>query len=266
MLDLSKLPVHVQEQVVFIVKRGSYAYGTENENSDKDYIIVYIPNYKHFLGLDSTQNIKNYHIQIDNNDFQIYNHNQYVRDLIKGIPNVLETLMVRQKDILYLNPVFFKHIYCRELYLTSLCYEKYHGHAIANLYKIKENIYPASQQVTTNQYPYGYNLKYAAHGIRLFETCIEILDDPLTATTYRYNNWYLKKILNGDISKKVVIHTLEKLEWALDLAYRKSSILSEPPVEHINKEIIETNMQSCMLNKPLYSNSYWTKEGIKTNE
>ena len=230
MIDLTVIPLKIRRRIIFLAKRGSYTYGTNNENSDNDYIAIYIPDYEQQLDLlHSNNKIENFHIQVDNNDFIVYPINHFVKYLYAGNMNYLESLFLRDKDIIICNLNYFNFKSKRKLYLSQRVYPMVTSFVRKFINELKES----------NKYD-KKDWKAVMHAYRLSDMAIEILNN-YTTQTYRNNNWYLKHILEGKISKDDMIKILKNKILELDISYKNSIIPIESPVNVINNILIRIN-------------------------
>ena len=86
---------------LYLVIRGSHAYGTNIETSDTDYAGVFIQSIDDVLG-----NTYKEQINDDNNDIVIYEIRRFLELLGSNNPTVLELLNTPEDCIIYKNPIF----------------------------------------------------------------------------------------------------------------------------------------------------------------
>ena len=78
---------HLRDRIIFLALGGSYAYGTNNENSDVDLRGCTLNTPLEILGLANFEQYIN-----QDTDTTIYGFNKFVRLLIACTPNVIELL------------------------------------------------------------------------------------------------------------------------------------------------------------------------------
>lgn len=118
---------------------GSYAYGTNTENSDKDYIGVFIPDEEYVLG-----NKKCEQVQIrtnpsdskkqntkDDTDTVLYSLPKFLHLLTENNPTILETLYYPQRNILFCNDLGKRILDNRKLFPSTRVKHTYLGYSFS---------------------------------------------------------------------------------------------------------------------------------------
>jgi hypothetical protein len=105
------------DNILYNYLRGSKLYGLNTEKSDEDISGVYIQNINDILGL---RNKYKEQMNVDGNDYVLYEVGRWIELLIKGNPNMIEGLFVPYSKMLVkphecLEPIF-KH---RDNFLTK---------------------------------------------------------------------------------------------------------------------------------------------------
>jgi len=125
----TKLP---KSRPLFVVIRGSYAYGTNIPTSDIDYSGVYIQDIDDILGNKYVEQIND-----DKNDIVFYEIRRFLELLEKNNPTVLELLYTPEDCILFKDPIFDEVIKNREKFLTKICANSFGGYAKTQIQKAK---------------------------------------------------------------------------------------------------------------------------------
>ncbi len=109
---------------LFVVLRGSHAYGTNVESSDEDYAGVYIQDMNDILG-------NNYKEQIndDKNDTVFYEVKRFVELLSTANPTMIELLNTPEDCIIYKHPSFDSIIKEKDKFITRKCKHSFGGYA-----------------------------------------------------------------------------------------------------------------------------------------
>ena len=117
---------------LYLVIRGSHAYGTNIESSDIDYAGVFIQSLDDILGLKYKEQIND-----DNNDIVIYEIRRFLQLLASNNPTVLELLNTPEDCVIYKHPVFDRVLENRDGFITKVCAKSFGGYAKQQISKAK---------------------------------------------------------------------------------------------------------------------------------
>lgn len=117
---------------LFLVIRGSHAYGTNIETSDVDYAGVFIQTLDDILGNKYTEQIND-----DKNDVVIYEIRRFLELLGTNNPTVLELLNTPEDCVVYKHPVFDLVLNNKEKFITKICSKSFGGYAKQQISKAK---------------------------------------------------------------------------------------------------------------------------------
>ena len=117
---------------LYLVIRGSHAYGTNIETSDTDYSGIFIQSEEDILGNKYVEQIND-----DNNDTVIYEIRRFLELLGSNNPTVLELLNTPEDCILYKDPIFDLVLNDREKFITKICAKSLGGYAKQQISKAK---------------------------------------------------------------------------------------------------------------------------------
>jgi predicted nucleotidyltransferase len=117
---------------LYLVIRGSHAYGTNVETSDIDYAGVFIQSMNDILGNKYTEQIND-----DTNDTVIYEVRRFLELLGSNNPTVLELLNTPEDCIIYKDPVFDLILNDKERFITKICAKSFGGYAKQQISKAK---------------------------------------------------------------------------------------------------------------------------------
>jgi hypothetical protein len=117
---------------LYLVIRGSHAYGTNIETSDTDYAGVFIQSLDDILG-------NNYKEQIndDKNDTVIYEVRRFLQLIASNNPTVLELLNTPEDCVIYKDTAFDIILENREKFITKVCAKSFGGYAKQQISKAK---------------------------------------------------------------------------------------------------------------------------------
>jgi uncharacterized protein len=248
-LDKSNL-TWLEERTVLLAPTGSFAYGTNTENSDKDFKGVCIPPIDYYLGLESfneynTSGGKNFKNTKDDVDVNIIHINKFVRDAMQGVPNNIEILFVKQRDFLKVTDLGQILLNNRHLFLSKAIKNKFGGYAFSQIQKLKnKNSNGTGRQDLIEQF--GYDTKFFMHSVRLLTSAIEILNTG-DFSTYRTNRQELLDCRNGKYSFEEALRLVEHYDDLLKTAVEKSPLPKTPDYHKINKLLISINQAALSL-------------------
>ncbi len=117
---------------IFLVIRGSHAYGTNIPTSDTDYSGIFVQSLDDILGNKYIEQIND-----DTNDTVIYEVRRFLELLGKNNPTVLELLSTPEDCILYKHPAFDEIINNRDKFITKICANSFGGYAVQQIKKAK---------------------------------------------------------------------------------------------------------------------------------
>ncbi len=117
---------------LFLVIRGSHAYGTNLESSDTDYAGVFVQDLDSILGMSYKEQIND-----EKNDIVIYEIQRFLQLLQSNNPTVLELLNTPEECIIYKHPIFDLVLENKEKFLTKMCANSFGGYARQQISKAK---------------------------------------------------------------------------------------------------------------------------------
>jgi len=152
--------------LILLGYRGSRLHGLEDEGSDIDMIgvVVYPPS--HYIGLERLKLTREYTRESQGRelDIVIYELQHYVRQLLKGNPNVISTLFMPDSLIEISTKHWMKIRENRDIFLAKSAYAAYVGYARSHLCKA------ASKSGREDE----YNGKALASALRVISEGIEL--------------------------------------------------------------------------------------------
>ncbi len=117
---------------LYLVIRGSHAYGTNVPTSDTDYAGVFIQSMDDILGNSYKEQIND-----DNNDIVIYEIRRFLELLGSNNPTVLELLNTPEDCVIYKDPIFDLVLESRENFITKICAKSFGGYAKQQISKAR---------------------------------------------------------------------------------------------------------------------------------
>jgi predicted nucleotidyltransferase len=117
---------------LYLVIRGSHAYGTNVPTSDTDYAGVFIQSQDDILGNSYKEQIND-----DKNDIVIYEIRRFIELLESNNPTVLELLNTPEDCVVYKDPIFDEVLNNKEKFITKICSKSFGGYAKQQISKAK---------------------------------------------------------------------------------------------------------------------------------
>jgi len=117
---------------LYLVIRGSHAYGTNLPTSDIDYAGVFVQDMNSILGMSYVEQVND-----DKNDIVIYEIRRFLELLAKNNPTILELLNTPEDCVIYKDPAFDVILENRDEFLTKICSQSFGGYALQQIKKAK---------------------------------------------------------------------------------------------------------------------------------
>ncbi len=215
--------------LIYKVRTGSNLYGTVTEESDDDFVGIFIPNKEYVLGIERCDQVnlsekfsKSIRNTRDDTDYTIYNIIKFIKLAGDNNPNIIELLYASKKCILFQNKYSQLLIDKRDLFLSKKAYHTFKGYAYAQRRKLiikKENMTGRNELVSK----FGYDTKFASHLIRLLLEAHQILIEKQLTFPLSQNNM-IRDIKIGKYELEWVLNKAEEIEKLVDLAYTTSDL------------------------------------------
>jgi len=237
----------LEDRTILLAKSGSFAYGTNTKQSDRDFKGVCLPPIEYYLGLQSFNSYdksggKNFKNTKDDVDVSVFHINKFVSDLMSGVPNSIELLFNRDEDYLKVTHLGERLIENRHLFLSKAVYRKFGGYAYSQIHKLKRSQVKEDELIGIRD----YNTKMFMHGVRLLTSAIEILETH-DYSTYRPNKELLLDCRNGKYSFKEAVEMLEHYDNELKISFEKSTLRKKPDYKQVNELLISINREGLAL-------------------
>ncbi|MBR9961900.1 DNA polymerase beta superfamily protein [Anaerostipes sp. Marseille-Q3525] len=239
-------------KIAFLTLGGSYAYGTDTEDSDIDLRGVFLSDKREILLNNNPNNLEKTDDHKDV-DTVLHSHIKMINMLAKGNPTFLELLYFAPDRYLYVSDIGMELIKNRDMFLSKRVYHSYKGyicdclgHTNSKYYKVKNS--PEIQRAN----------KSMMHAIRLLLQGIQLLQLG-TMCASDIAEEYLIKIRNGDAGEyhvynygkenewreyrphKYYIELIEGLLRQFEHDYKHTTLPNEPDWDRINDFLATTN-------------------------
>lgn len=223
------------DNVIYLVRSGSHAYGTNTPESDLDTRGVCIPPAPYLVGLSTFEQ----RVEESGNDSTIFTLHKFFNLALDCNPNIIELLFVRDIDVLWTTSEGQALRANRDLFLSKHAFNTFGGYAYAQLRKI-QNSTKTARHGTHAAYveKYGYDTKAAAHLVRLYRSGVELLREG-TLHVYRQDRDELLDIRNGVRSLAQIEQEAERLNQELQAARDVTLLPNKPDYARAEKLLME---------------------------
>ena len=248
---LAHPPKWLPQNIHYEVITGSVSYGVSSDTSDMDVVGFAIPPkdqvFPHLRGeiqgfgqqIEQFGQYQEHHL-IDKDsrqeyDFTIYSIVKFFQLCMENNPNMVDSLFVPNRCVLYASPVAQMVRDSRKMFLHKGSYHKFRGYAYAQLHKIgtKANSQNPKRQESIDKY--GFDLKFAYHVVRLALEGEQILvEHDLDIERSRE---VLKAIRRGEWTEEKLRGWFDEKEKHLEELYAKSDLRHSPDEDAI-KELL----------------------------
>lgn len=245
--NLAHPPKWLPDNIHYEVIMGSVAYGVSSDTSDMDVYGFCIPPkedvFPHLRGEiqgfgRQKQRFEQYqeHHLMDKEDrqeydFTIYSIVKYFHLCMENNPNMVDSLFVPNRCVLFASPVAQMVRDNRKLFLHKGSYHKFRGYAYAQLHKIgtKANSQNPKRQESIEKY--GYDVKFGYHVVRLALEGEQILVEQ--DLDLECNREMLKSIRRGEWSEEKLRGWFDEKERQLEELYTRSKLQHSPDEDAI---------------------------------
>lgn len=246
-------PGFVASNIQYEVIMGSVAYGVSSDTSDMDVYGFCIPPrdyiFPHLRGEipgftppgPTFEQYQEHHINDPSAlggkgrvyDFNIYSIVKYFRLCMENNPNMIDSLFVPRRCVLYSTKVGELVRENRKTFLHKGAWHKFKGYAYAQVHKMKTKQPEGKRQKLVEEY--GYDVKFAYHVVRLLNEVEQILTE--NDLDLERNREQLKAIRRGEWTQQQVEDYFASKERDLESLYTNSTLPHAPDVEKL-KEIL----------------------------
>ncbi len=246
-------PKHLHNNVCYEVMMGSIAYGCSNDASDVDIYGFSIPSrdiiFPHeagyIEGFDSNipkfEQYQQHHVKDKNSDKEydltIYNIVKYFKLVSQCNPNMIDSLFVPRRCVLYSNAIGELVKENRKMFLHKGAWYKFKGYSYSQLHKMDIKEPKPESKRYDSIIKYGYDVKFAYHIIRLLSEVEMILTEH--DLDLERNREQLKSIRRGEWSIEKIKDYFTNKEHDLENVYITSTLQYSPDVYKIKQLLID---------------------------
>ena len=247
--NLINPPHYVHDSLQYEVMMGSIAYGVSSNVSDIDVYGFCIPNkdiiFPHLKGeirgfgrqIQNFDQYQQHHVIDPSNqkeyDMSIYNIVKYFQLVMDNNPNMIDSLFVPRRCILYTTKIGEMVRERRKDFLHKGCFHKLKSYAFSQMHKMRIKNPEGKRKELIEKY--GYDVKFAYHVVRLLNECEQILIEH--DLDLERNREQLKDIRNGQWTMNQIEEYFYSKEKQLEELYIKSDLPHSPDEDKI-KELL----------------------------
>ena len=252
---LAGAPGFLANAIQYEVVMGSVAFGVSNDSSDMDVYGFAIPPkdhvFPHLRGeiadfdepAQRFAQFQQHHITEKDAlggkgrtyDLSIYSIVKYFRLCLENNPNIIDSLFVPRRCVLYVSPIGERVREHRHVFLHKGVWSKFKGYAYSQMHKLRtKNPEGARKELVAE---HGYDVKFAYHVVRLLGEVEQLLVEG--TMDLERNREQLKSIRRGEWSLEKLEDWVGNKEADLESAYARSDLPASPPTEKIKTLLLE---------------------------
>lgn len=233
-----------EERTIMIGLRGSDAHGTkldadETSIDDTDVFSLVVQPLDFYLSLENNgKKRQHWDSAGEHLDILVYDIRKFMGLAAKANPNVLNWLWNRPDDYLYTNLLGMLLIENRNLFLTKQIFPRLIGYSYSQMQRMNadkkyEGYMGEKRKMLVNEY--GYDVKNAAHSVRLLLMAIEIAETG-QMSTYRpeTDRELIKDVKRGNLTLDEVSAMIEHYADTAKKAQDKSDLPEQADMDKIN--------------------------------
>lgn len=252
---LAHPPSNFENLIQYEVYMGSAAYGCSSDTSDIDVYGWAIPPknliFPHLQGEiegfgPKGQRFKEYeeHGIMDKNaaggegknyDYKIYNITRFFNLVMGNNPNMVDSLFVPERCVLFQTPLGQHVRENRHIFLSQKVVHTFRGYAYQQLHKIRTK-HPEAGKRADLIAKHGYDTKFAYHIVRLLEEARQILT--LGDLDLEASRELLKAIRRGDWKLEDIERYFTENEPQLLKMASESKLPHKPPLDKIKSLLV----------------------------
>lgn len=240
--DISTLNPGLGDWAILKAYRGSVAHGMYVPNTDPnsiddvDLISICVPDIEYYMGLREYGSRGTKEIFRDQFDVVIYEARKAIRLLAQGNPNAMSLLWLEKEHYLNITPAGQILLDNRDAFVGKHVFKPFVGYANSQLYRMTHGSYQGymgeKRKKIVDQF--GYDVKNAAHLIRLLRMGIEFLHDGYM-TVKRPDAQELLTIKRGSWTLEAVKAEADRLFTEIMAALDKSTLPVAPDMDTVNQ-------------------------------
>lgn len=270
--NIAKPPSGIDQLLQYEVAMGSFAYGVDSDTSDydvygwaippKDQIFPHLAGHIHGFGPPfKTFETYQQHHMVDPSekagagreyDYTVHSIVKYFNLTMANNPNMVDSLFVPQRCILYMTPIGQMVREKRHLFLTKRSWHTFKGYAYQQLHKLRIKKPGKDSKRHESVEKYGWDVKFGYHVVRLMNEVEQILTEG--DIDLERSREQLKAIRRGEWTLEQVERYFTEREMLLEKTYTDSKLRHGPDVTALKKLLLECleqhfgTLENCVTN------------------
>jgi len=245
-------PKWLADNVFYLTRMGSHAYGCHDENSDIDIYGYAIPpkniTFRTNEIPDFDRQVERFeqfqagHLDVEGveHDITVYSIAKYFRLVTDNNPNMLDSLFTPRTCVIHSTNISERIREKRKIFLSKKCYHTFKGYAYSQLHKMTTKETTAGSKRMALREKFGYDVKFGLHLVRLVLECNQILETG--DLNMQRDTDILKSIRRGEWTEQKVIEWFGQQEKILDKLYLDTNEVPHKPDE----KAIRTLLLECL--------------------
>lgn len=236
----------IKEHTILLGWGGSFAYGTNTDNSDKDLLGCFIAPAEYYYGLHKMDEwrLETEKIGEETWDATIYEIRKLFHLWLVNNPHTLQLLWLQPHCYLHISPYGKQILENRQIFMSKRIYKSFIGYSRAQLdlcYKQAKGLSSKSGLLGKKRKDlidkFGWDVKAGSQMIRLLRTCLEALTTG-ELNVWRHDHRELKSIKNGEWSIEQLEEESKRLFALADEAFVRSTLPNEPDFKKAEELLI----------------------------
>ncbi len=232
--------------MIAVCQIGSVSHGTNLDTSDNDWHAVVIPPMQMLIGLSTWEGGD---LKTPDVDLKVHSLVRFVKLALKGNPDILGLLWLQPEHYLYQGEEFGQLIAHREAFTSKQAAKPLIGYAESELQQMikrsSSRDLGAKRKSLIEQF--GYDVKQAAHVIRLCRMCVEFMDTGVLRVYREKDREELIHIKTGGLSYddavKLCGHEMDLARAAEERSY----LPPRPQQAEIEQLVMELQLAAIMV-------------------
>jgi len=228
---------------ILVGQLGSKVYGTDTPESDDDFVGIVVPPLSYYFGLKQWPDTDTFKVNKKkeyNAELQGFEIKKFLRLCLNFNPNAIPFLYLDDSDYIFQNSCGRLLIKNRHAFTSKRAYTTMIGYAKSQLKSVVNGdtgkLGAKRKELVTK---YGYDVKYAAHTIRILHMALEFFKDGKLNVK---RTWDLDQLMSIRTGSWHLGEWLAEVKFLISLAEieeKKNNLLEKPDFELVDELCIQ---------------------------